>query len=367
LAELRAALTHRFGAAIHEPEMMELGLRTLRHGQPVAGEHWHGGGLHYFLHANRSNLTPMGLRRGVQLIVMNDRLFDERAQDARILRVEGLSGKASEEDDPVNMRLMARIGQPYIHAMRANWAQVADAPRLTRETIQDLTAILSEADASSPPRRALCFLAADRVMNKLSGWLIEPSPSGERESAAASGLRRQLARYGVKLGGMLHYGGLAYRRELLWRVWRESPETEGGELAFLELQSRGWNTDPDDGCPRNPDLFREVIERGEEFLARHPRSDFRTEVTYALAQANESWWSIGHAPVDDPWVSAPPYPRRGENARTAEEARQRAIRYYRQVVQDAPGTARATSASRRLPRLLLGLDTGRRTFFCSYC
>ena len=205
------------------------------------------------------------------------------------------------------------------------------------------------------------------MVNKLSGWLIEPSPNGAHESAAAAGVRRQLARYGVKLGGMTHEGGLAYGRELLWRVWRESPETEGGELAFLELQRVGWYTGSGEGCPKNPDLFREVIAKAEAFLASHPRTDFRTQVLYALAVANESWWSIAHAPADDAFVSAPPYPRRAANARQAGRARDEAIRYYREVVRMAPGSPEAASALRRLPRLELGLDTGQRRFFCSYC
>ena len=87
----------------------------------------------------------------------------------------------------------------------------------------------------------------------------------------------------------------------------------------------------------------------------------------ALAVANESWWSIAHAPADDPTVSAPPYPRRAANMRQAGRARSEAIRYYREVARLAPGTPEATSALRRLPRLELGLDTGQRRFFCSYC
>ena len=53
---------------------------------------------------------------------------------------------------------------------------------------------------------------------------------------------------------------------------------------------------PGEGCPKDPDLFREVIVKAEVFLASHPRTDFRKQVLYALAVANESWWSIAHAP-----------------------------------------------------------------------
>ena len=43
------------------------------------------------------------------------------------------------------------------------------------------------------------------------------------------------------------------------------------------------------------------------------------------------------------------------------------MRYYREVANMFPGTPEAASALRRLPRLELGIDTGQRRFFCSYC
>jgi hypothetical protein len=368
LPALQRTLTARFGPPTHEPELMEIGFRHLRYGQPIVGDHWKGGGLHYFLHANLSASQPMGVRKGVQLVVLTDRLFAEREKDAQILRVEGFGGPPPEEDEEIiQARLKARIGAPYVRAMQADLATSPDRARLVRETIQDLTAILRESDGAGEPRRALGLLAADAVVNKLSGWLVEILPNEARESAAAAGVRRLLAPYGVKLGGMTHEGGLDYGRELLWRVWRESPGTEAGELAFLELQGGGWNTDSGEGCPPNPDLFREVIDKAEAFLAGHPRTDFRLQVLYALAVAHESWWSIAHSSADDQWVSGIPYPRRAANAQQAEQARDAAIRYYREVVALAPDSPEGASALRRLPRLVLGLDTGQRRFFCSYC
>jgi hypothetical protein len=171
----------------------------------------------------------------------------------------------------------------------------------------------------------------------------------------------------VKLGGELHYGGLDYRRDLLWRVWREFPQTAAGEQAFVLLQSRGWNTDNQLGCPPNPDFFRTVIEKGEAFLAERPGSAVRTEVLHALAVAYESWWSIARAPADDGIVSLSVYPRRADNAREAVLARAQAIQYYREIVRIAPESPEAAAARRRLPRLELDLDTGQRRFFCFTC
>ena len=43
------------------------------------------------------------------------------------------------------------------------------------------------------------------------------------------------------------------------------------------------------------------------------------------------------------------------------------MRFYREVVSLASGSPEAASALRLLPRLELGLDTGQRRFFCSFC
>ena len=356
LRALRQRLTARFGAPSHEPEMMEIGFRHLKFGQPVAGDHWKGSGLHYFLHANQSNPDPMGMRRGVQLIVITDRLFAEREKDALILRVDGFGGEAREQDDPVRLRLKMRIGDAYTRPMEAQPRTAAEIRGFVREALQDLTTLLRESDRAGRPRRALYLLAAHQVTNKLSQMMQDPAA-----------LRRLISGYGAKIGGMTHEGGLDYRGDLLWRVRREFPETEGGELAFLELERRGWYTATGEDCPPNPDLFREVIERGEAFLTQHPQSDFRREVVYMLAVANETWWSSARAPSGDAVVGAAPYPRREANARGAEAARLRAIGYYRDVVSSTPDSPEAAAALRRLPRLELKLDTGQRRFFCFYC
>ena len=356
IRELRQRLTARFGAPAQGPEMMEIGFRRVKYGEPVAGDHWQGGGLHYFLHANQTNPDPMGMRRGVQLIVITDRLFAERQKDALILRVEGFDGEARENDDPVRSRLRARIGETYTRPMWGDPGTKAEYQRFSRDALQDLAALLRESDRAGRPRQALYLLAADAVTNKLSQTMDDPGP-----------LSRLLSGYGAKVGGMTHQGGLDYRRDLLWRVWREFPETEGGELAFLELERHGWDTPTSEGCPENPDLFREVIGRGEAFLARRPRTDFRKEITYLLAVANETWWSSARAGTGDQVVGVAPYPRRAANAREAGDARLRAIGYYRNVVTLAPDSPEAAAALRRLPRLELGLDTGQRRFFCFYC
>ncbi len=326
LRALREKLTARFGNSDHSPELVEVGFRRLRYGQPVAGDHWQNGQRHVFLHANQTNPSPMGMRRGVQLVVMNDRLMQERSRDEFIHQVDGLGGASI----------------------------LGSAVPVDRDVIQ----VLQEAQSAPREGKAERLLVADRLVAKLSVTLTDQQ---------AEPIRAQLARFGVTLGHQTHQDGLTYNHDLLWRVWREFSDTAAGEKAFVDLLQRGWNTDAGDGCPANPDLFRDVIQKGEEFLAQRPQTLVRREIVFMLAVADESWWSISHAPADDPWVSAPPYPRREINARQAAAARAKAIQYYREVVRLAPEGPEAASALRRLPRLELGLDTGQRRFYCSYC
>jgi hypothetical protein len=171
---------------------MEIGfrhsaLRPTHRGRPLEG-----GGLHYFLHANLSASQPMGVRRGVQLVVLTDRLFAEREKDALILRVEGFSGESHEDDNVVRARLKARIGAPYARATTANLT----LPRIGRAGRRDHSGPdrhPARGRQLCAPRRALCLLAADEVVNKLSQALTEPSPRGDRESGGAAGVRRLLA------------------------------------------------------------------------------------------------------------------------------------------------------------------------------
>jgi len=353
-AEIERELTDRlrrlYGSPENGPELMEIGFRKLRFGQPVAGEHWHSKGRHYFLHHNQSNQMPMGMRRGTELIVMDDRLFEERAKDDFIHRVDGLGSPVQEKDNPYAI---------------PPWKTQAEREAIAGQTWRRVLDLLTRAERASREEKSKLLLDADPLIVQLSVLLSGPAELNLDPTAAA--IRRRLASFGVKLGEPTHDGGLAYENDLLWSVWRKFPDTAVGEVAFVRLQQRGWSTGSQPGCPPNPDLFHEVIDRGEAFLAAHPTTRFRKEIVFTLAVAYESWWSIARAPDGDPIVSAPPYPRKLVNKKDSAQARTKAIQYYRELVQLASESPEAASARRRLPRLQLGLDTGQRRFFCSFC
>jgi hypothetical protein len=350
---LREKLTNRFGAPTRE-RLMEIGL-------PFSGDRWTSGELSYFLFQSPSGL-PVGVRGGVQLTVVDAPLFKEIQKDDFIERADVLFYPES----PARAFLQSLLGDPYVRLVDADPKTPAERHSLAQQTSREALGLLDVASRALLDERAMLLLAANGLVTKLSTLLYEVDATGEREILSTAAIRKQLAKFGVKLGGLLHDGGLAYNQDLLWRVWREFPDSQAGQLAFLELQQHGWYEGSDTGCPANPDVFQHVIERGGAFLAQHPATQFRKEVLFTLAVANESWWSVARAPADDGWVSAVPYPRKDLNKQQAAAARLRAINYYQEIVNLAPESPEAASAGRRLPRLKLGLDTGQRRFFCSF-
>jgi hypothetical protein len=352
---LRDRLTRQFGPPTHEPQMMEIGL-------PAAGDHWSSNSRHYFLFENPSG-RPNGVRGEMQLIAVDGRLFGEIKKDALVEQSDIMF-----HQDAVARPFFAQLlGDAYMRLIDASPKTPVERQSLAAQTSREALGLLDVASRALLDEKAMLLLAANALVAKLSTVLWINDEKGEHEIPEAAAIRVQLAKFGVQLGGMLHNNGvLAYNQDLLWRVWREFPDTQAGQLAFVELQQRGWYNYSDKGCPSNPDVFHDVIEHGEAFLAQHPSTPFRKDVLFTLAVANESWWSVAHAPADDPTVSGAPYPRKEINQRQAESARQRAIDYYEQIVKLAPESPEAASAGRRLPRMKLGLDTGQRRFFCSF-
>ena len=92
----------------------------------------------------------------------------------------------------------------------------------------------------------------------------------------------------------------------------------------------------------------------------------------AVAQAYETWWSLSKAPKSEDYVNefgeelgeaySDGDPAKYQDG--AEAARQRAIAFYEQLLQTVPQSDHAAYASRMLPRLKLGFDTGQRRSYC---
>ena len=173
-AEIERELTDRlrrlYGSPENGPELMEIGFRKLRFGQPVAGEHWHSKGRHYFLHHNQSNQMPMGMRRGTELIVMDDRLFEERAKDDFIHRVDGLGSPVQEKDNPYAI---------------PPWKTQAEREAIAGQTWRRVLDLLTRAERASREEKSKLLLDADPLIVQLSVLLSGPAELNLDPTAAA--------------------------------------------------------------------------------------------------------------------------------------------------------------------------------------
>lgn len=148
---------------------------------------------------------------------------------------------------------------------------------------------------------------------------------------------------------------------VLAREWQESPDTERGQRAFLTMQELACTAGLPEPCP-GPSCFRMIIREGEQFLRAYPQSPFRRQQLYHLALAYETWWSLSQARPDDPTAEGADVDQaEGDNARRL------ALSLYAQVIRMAPESPEGRSATLRLPRLKLSLDTGERAYFCFSC
>jgi hypothetical protein len=207
-----------------------------------------------------------------------------------------------------------------------------------------------------PPNiNRLLLLATDRVAQRLQFSATYPPPPDRKpqlDELATEGLTFTYSEMG---------GGYEYTSSLLSQLWRDYPSSAAGEDAFLLLLNHGFDTSFCWGNGSDP--FREVIKRGEQFLAERPSSPHRPEVTYGLAQAYETWWSLSMLQSADEETGDPdptPY-RPGAGA-----ALDGAITNYQKVVNENPQRAEAKCAVPVLLQLKEKKDTRQRRFYC-YC
>jgi hypothetical protein len=222
-------------------------------------------------------------------------------------------------------------------------------PRYQRVVLQ----LLEAAKNVPADRRPLVLFAADLVAQKI--WCaIENKAECEQ-------LRLDFARYQLTLTRAELGGVFVYPQDLLWRIWKEYPETEWGERAFVLLLDRGWDTSGI--CEKGEDQTREVIRQGESFVQQRPSSPYRGVVTMLVAEAYASRWSLSNEPAGSD-MSAYVDPKQFQEG--AEAARIKAIGYFEEVAQLAPGTSFSRYALEVLPPLRDRQILDNYRFYCVY-
>jgi hypothetical protein len=215
-----------------------------------------------------------------------------------------------------------------------------------------LIQILQDVGDTSADRKPVLLLAANQVASNLVfPFTYPPTPDMKQKID-------QLKSYGLTFSWSQLGASYEYEDDLLWVLWRDYTDTPSGEDAFLLLLNRGWDTSKT--CAKGSDQFRDVIREGEAFLKRHPESAHAATLDYDVAQAYETWWSLGKAPQNNEEEVSP------ERYVDGASAGERALDYYNQLAQKYPQSAESACAKQSIDLLQQGKDTRQRRYFCVY-
>lgn len=223
-------------------------------------------------------------------------------------------------------------------------------PKLVRPLLQNLLQVAKTASAEAKPA---LLLAANSVAARL---VLPDDPRSleakqQMDSLDTEGLTFRWA----------ELDGWFYKNDLLWKLHQEYPATDEGADALLLLLRGGWGSGP--CCSTGSDPFRAVVQHGEDFLAHRTHAPHRMEMLFLLAQAYDTWWSLSRIPEQSQREGDPPPEPYREGAAAA---RDKAIAYYKEIVESAPHSVEADCSRKPLQLLQDNEDTHQRRFYC-YC
>jgi hypothetical protein len=269
--------------------------------------------------------------------------------------------QAAQVDETLNDRIskLVKAATPdWDHANPSHWE--IRGP----EVAARLRPLLEVASKQNPEKQAAALLIADRivVMEEEDGNL-EPQdserpatlgkPPGKRPKSAAQGELE-------KLGAQLSYeeGSERYFYAFNWlrRAYELEPKGRTGELAFLLLMERGFDTSPN--CANGSEQFREVISRGKEYLRERHSADADARVHFMVGDAYRDIVALGQDHHGDTYADPSKYQPEAADART------KAIAEYRAGLALDENSEAALIAKQRLRSLEAGDAPNDWRFYC---
>jgi hypothetical protein len=215
-----------------------------------------------------------------------------------------------------------------------------------------------------PAKRAAALLIADRivVMEEEDSNLEPPNsekPPAESkpsENRPKSDAQLQLERIGAQFSYDSTSERNLYVLNWLRQAYDLDPNGRAGELAFLLLMQRGFNTSP--GCENGGELFRQVLRRGTEYLRQRRSTDVEARVHFMMGDAYRDIVALAAGQHGDTYADSAAYKPEEANART------KAVAEYRAglVLDDKSDTSRI--AKDRLRSLQAGEAPHDTTFYC---
>ncbi len=228
-----------------------------------------------------------------------------------------------------------------------------EIPAILAEEVQDIIARwLAKADGLPDPRRAAALFAADQILQDVQRASSISDPSDGK--AARDALSLIGAEFGPEPMGSPR---VIYKNSWLWEAYRLDPAGPAGEMAFLDLMNRGFDTSQT--CAEGGDSFRRVIERGEEYLRRPHDPKVRQTVELMVAEAYLDIMAMAAGAAST--FGEDPAPYREQTP----EARLMAVRHFRAGLMNAADSPEIRAAWSAAWHTLAGIPPRSLRFYCS--
>ena len=219
-----------------------------------------------------------------------------------------------------------------LKAGRPDWDHSNPSHQQIRGTkiAAELRPWLEELQTLEPAKRAATLLIADRivVMEEEDGNLEPPdsekppAESNPSESRPKSEAQLQLEGIGAKFLSDSTSERNLYALNWLRQSYELDPNGRAGDLAFLLLMQRGFNTSP--GCENGNELFRQVLRRGTEYLRQRRSADIEARVHFMMGDAYRDIVALAADQHGDTYANSAAYKSEEANARTRAAAEYRA-------------------------------------------
>ena len=267
----------------------------------------------------------------------------------------------AQRDETLNAAIstLRKAGRPDWDHSNPSHAQIRGAEIAARlrpwvETLETL----------EPAKRAAALLIADRivVMEEEDSNLEPPdsekppaesTPSKNRPKSEA---QLQLEKIGAQFSYDLTSERNLYALNWLRQAYELDPNGRAGELAFLLLMKRGFNTSP--GCENGDELFRQVLRRGTEYLRQRRSTDVEAMVHFMMGDAYRDIVALAAGQHGDSYADSATYKPEEANART------KAVAEYRAGLVLDDKSATSSIAKERLRSLQAGEAPHDTSFYC---
>jgi hypothetical protein len=254
---------------------------------------------------------------------------------------------------------LVRAGRPDWDNSSASHEQIRGA-----EVASGLQPWLATIQTLEPAKRAASLLIADRiVVIEEEDGNLEPPDSEKTAAERKPNENRPMSAAQVpleRLGAQFSYDPDSERNlytfNRLQKAYELDSNGRAGELAFLLLMERGFDTSP--GCKNGSELFREVLHRGTEYLRTSRSPQVEARIHFLMGDAYRDIVALAAGQHGDTYADSATYKPE------ATKARSNAVAEYRAGLALDDKSETSSIAKERLRSLQAGEAPHDTSFYC---